>query len=555
MSGRWLRDRSVHAILVLSLGALLFGLLAWRESRRAEGTAELLMKDYASFVAEKLAREAAALRVFTARETPLKGEPEDSVPPRLALLRFFQARDTMGDLDLPEPRFPGVRYFFHYERASRRLELSGAPPPEAELEQLRAILDSYAPACGSHQLVSFGQLRSLAPASIAAVPREVEWSGWVQTGGQGEVRRVAGARFDDEEIVARYLRPLIENEDCACPTMLLPESLASVGSNRRAASFEIRDGRGVVRYRSEPWFENASRSVRALSGEIPLSGWTVAVSVNPKVVEPLLPFGGRDVPWLALAFLFTLIAASAGLAIHAHLRGAELLRVQQDFISNVSHELRTPLTRIRLFNELLLDGKQASFEKRSLYRRVIDRECRRLGFLVDNILDLSRHRRGTLRYDMAPLDLRHVVDEGLDAFRSASERGRYTIEEHLEDVPAVLGDADALQQVLVNLLDNAVKYSPAGSRVEVGLAARDGAVELLVRDEGPGIPLSEHDRIFEEFHRLETGDCQRVAGSGIGLALVRRIVDAHRGRVRLSSEPGKGSVFIVELPTADGAPT
>lgn len=121
----------------------------------------------------------------------------------------------------------------------------------------------------------------------------------------------------------------------------------------------------------------------------------------------------------------------------------------------------------------------------------------------------------------------------------------------MADVPGVLGDRSALQQVLINLLDNAVKYQSEPGRVMVGLAARNGEVELSVRDEGPGIPESKRERIFEAFYRLESGESQRVAGSGLGLALVRQAVSAHGGRVEVQSEAGRrGSTFVVAIPVA-----
>jgi two-component system phosphate regulon sensor histidine kinase PhoR len=279
----------------------------------------------------------------------------------------------------------------------------------------------------------------------------------------------------------------------------------------------------------------------------------VEVAVNPAVVQPLLPYGGKGVPWLVLTLLFVLVIGSPGLAVRSLRRDAELLRLQQDFIGNVSHELRTPLARIRLFNELLMEGRQTDPSKALRYREIIDRECRRLGFLVDKVLDFSRKKRNGRDLTRSELNLRQVIDDGLDSFRSLSDQGRFTLTEHLDDVPPVLGDANGLQQVLINLLDNAVKYSPEGASIEVELTAVNGVALLSVKDEGYGIPVAEQERIFGQFYRVESGEAQRSAGSGLGLSLVKHTVEAHGGRVRVQSQEGRGSLFVVEIPTIAGA--
>jgi two-component system sensor histidine kinase SenX3 len=294
-------------------------------------------------------------------------------------------------------------------------------------------------------------------------------------------------------------------------------------------------------------YDNASRVRRGLSNNIPFAGWTVEVAVDPGAVRPLLPYGGRDPSWLLLIVLGAVVVGSGALAATSLRRSAALVELRQAFIANVSHELKTPLARIRLLNELMLNGRQSDPERSSRYRRVIDRECRRLGFLVDNVLDFSRLEQTSRRADKAPVDLRSLTEETLESFRAASAEAPLSLSARLESVPAVLGDPAALSQVLINLLDNAVKYSRPGAPIEVVLTSRAPYVELAISDHGCGIPAEEQDRIFEAFYRAD-GVQNRVAGSGLGLALVWQAVTDHGGRVSCESVMDRGSTFVVRLP-------
>lgn len=536
-------------VVLVTVGAVLFGLLAWREANRAGGTAEVLMKDYASFIAERLVRQAAE-RFRTLMGPSREGrEAVDSSALGL-LLNHAQSMASGVSAELPVPDRPYIRYFFSYDAAAGNLQIRGKNVTDADRETLETALRALSPRCAGRRLVAFGSLGNLDPDFEPGERLGVDWSGWIHTSETGGVRYLCGALLDYEQAVEAFIVPLITGaDDCGCPTRLLPESLDHIPDARHAASFAVRDGRGEIRYRSEPLYESSPSVVHSLSMEMPFPGWTVEVAVNPAVVQPLLPYGGKGVPWLILTLLFLLVVTSGGLAVRSLRRSSELIRIQQDFVGNVSHELKTPLARIRLFNELLSAGAGADSNKSSHYRKVIDRECRRLSFLVNNVLDFSRRRRNGPEFGRSELDLRRVIDEGLEAFRSLSDQGRFTLTEHLDEVPRVLGDEYALQQVLINLLDNAVKYSPEGGSVEVRLTADDGVAILSVKDRGYGIPESEQTRIFDEFYRLDSGEAQRGSGSGLGLALVKHTVEAHGGRVRVLSHVGQGSVFLVEIPT------
>lgn len=368
------------------------------------------------------------------------------------------------------------------------------------------------------------------------------------------VLRIFGLRLDLRGSIDRFFAPVItDSDDCHCTSGLLPASLAGIKDVRQAASFILRDAERKVVYSSEPQY-NGEGVVQEIAPELPFAGWSIEVAINPAVVRPLLPYGGQGTPWFALALVAGLILGSGALAFAA-LRGeSQLFRLRQDFISNVSHELRTPLTRVRLFNELLVAGGQSDSEKSRHYRKVIDRECRRLTILIDNILDSSRLERGARKYGKTALDLRATLEDALESFRTASDEGRFRLESFLEPVGLVMGDSQALQQILINLLDNAVKYSPEGSLIEVRLTSEDNTARLSVTDHGCGIPKQEQERIFEPFYRIgaSAGKANGATGSGLGLALVLGAVQAHGGQVTLKSEPGTGSTFTITIPLQKG---
>lgn len=229
----------------------------------------------------------------------------------------------------------------------------------------------------------------------------------------------------------------------------------------------------------------------------------------------------------------------------------ELDRAKSDFVSIVSHELRTPLTSIQGFSELLLTRPPAGEGARRCLE-AIHREAERLGRIVADLLDLSRIESGRERaLGTAPLALGPLVDANVHLF--ASQSAAHTIERDLPPaLPPVLADQDALDRALKNLLANAIKYSPGGGpiRVWARVAEESGRVELGVEDRGVGIPAAALPGIFERYCRVPHPETAQVRGLGLGLALVKSLVEAQGGRIRVESEPGVGSRFIVSLPIA-----
>lgn len=231
-------------------------------------------------------------------------------------------------------------------------------------------------------------------------------------------------------------------------------------------------------------------------------------------------------------------------------RAVKLSRMKSDFVSNVSHELRTPLASIRVFGEFFKLGRVKDEAKAREYGEYIESESRRLTQIINNILDFSRIESGQKSYQFLPADIGEVIADTLKMFEVTLKQRDFAIEFESSNgsLPMLEIDADAITQALLNLLDNAVKYSGSSKSITVRLAREDGSIAISVADRGVGIPSDEHERIFERFHRVGTGLVHDVKGSGLGLAIVKHVVEAHGGHVTVHSEPGRGSIFTVHLP-------
>ena len=250
-----------------------------------------------------------------------------------------------------------------------------------------------------------------------------------------------------------------------------------------------------------------------------------------------------------IGFIDVMLLAGIGLVWANVRRELKLSRLKSDFVANVSHELKTPLALIRLYAETLELGRVPNQERKAEYYRVINKESRRLTQLINNILDFSRIEAGRKEYRLVPSDIGAVVRDVVESYRFAIEKLGFTLELELgEDLPPLELDPEALSQALINLLNNAIKYSPEQKAITVSVRREQDRVLLSVSDRGMGIPRSEHRRIFEKFYRVETSLVHTTKGSGLGLALVQHITEAHGGHVELSSTPGEGSRFTLSLP-------
>ena len=257
-----------------------------------------------------------------------------------------------------------------------------------------------------------------------------------------------------------------------------------------------------------------------------------------------------NIMWTGGAFVVLL--GAVGLAVGAVARQMRLSQMKSDFVSNVSHELRTPLSSIRVFGEYMRLGRVEKPEKIREYGEYIEAESRRLTQLINNILDFSKIESAEKKYHFCSTDIVELVQQTVAAFEVPLREHGLSVSFHAGPVPMLPIDKDAIAQVLVNLLDNAVKYSNGRKEVEVTVGTAGNEVRIMVRDHGIGIPAAEQKKIYEKFYRVGSTLVHDVKGSGLGLSIVMHVVKAHGGRVELVSAPGEGSTFTIVLPLALG---
>jgi two-component system phosphate regulon sensor histidine kinase PhoR len=229
-------------------------------------------------------------------------------------------------------------------------------------------------------------------------------------------------------------------------------------------------------------------------------------------------------------------------------RERKLSALKSDFVANVSHELKTPLALVRMFAELLQSGRVDDDAKRRQYLTIIVSESERLGALIENVLDFAKVERGKQAYEFVEGNVVDVVARAVEACRLRAERESVSLEyESDTGLPPVRLDERAIEIAVINLVDNAVKYAPDGRRVQVRVTRDADRVEIRVSDQGAGISSDDKKRIFERFVRGKSAVGRQVRGSGIGLALVKHIAEAHGGRVWVEDHLPKGSTFVISL--------
>jgi signal transduction histidine kinase len=347
---------------------------------------------------------------------------------------------------------------------------------------------------------------------------------------------VYGVQYNPEAVLS-ILRDVYDNSE------LLPATLIQGKRNRDVVDIAITDDEGTR------IFSPTAARPEALKAETPMglrfANLRVRAQIKPEYAGALIVGG---LPASRLPQLLTLLGLAAALTIVAVMqlrREAELSSMRSNWISSVSHELRTPLAQIRLYLDTVRLGRTADPSQQDWALSKVDRETTRLHHLVENVLRFSQV--GKAGSGMArPTDVTAEAQRIVDEFKPLVAARKISIDTHLAPVPSLALTPDSLRHILLNLLDNAVKYGPDGQTITVALTATTNDVQLVVADQGRGVPASERDEIWRAFSRGRAG--QETTGSGIGLSIVRDVVTQHGGRAWVDSPSTGGARFTVSFP-------
>ena len=524
----------IAALLLLTLGlAGAIALQAYRTFLGHRATAERVLRDNARLAAARFGQRAGMELYYVAFMPPIDAlwRVKGSLPSPERLGRGFEPDAA---------RFwRHTRYTFRMNLRTGEIEIAGIRPSVAAVHWLRDTLPV-------HARTVYDSTEHLAAIvrRVDGVRRAVVYT--VLPAKPGAARTALGFEADPLAFEPFYTMG-------AEKSPLLPRPLTGGVTYDSLGSAIVTDADGLELYRTSVQYQPTFAARDSFEGI--LGAMRVQVALRPDMA-PKLIMGGM--PRSNLPMLLSLLALTAGLVVAALLqlrREYELGRLRADFVSGVSHELRTPLAQIRMFSETLLLGRVRSDSERLRSIEIIDQEARRLTHLVENLLHFSRSERQVARLSPAPAPLSALVREAVEAFAPLAAARGMTLATDLADGLVALVDADAVRQMLLNLLDNAAKYGPAEQTVTVGLEAREGRARLWVDDEGPGIPAADRERIWERFWRLERDRGSSIAGTGIGLSVVRELVALHGGRAWAEDAPGGGggARFMIELPLAPQA--
>ena len=360
-----------------------------------------------------------------------------------------------------------------------------------------------------------------------------------------ERRALALVRADDH-------RTLIAQFDVAAVAELVPR-LAEARFPRERAAFRLFPPREPVAALA------ALRRIVAEAGQTatvvsrvglgpPLEGFAIAAELPGDPAAPLA-FRNRTLYIALLVLLYLGIGVGFGLTIREMRRAYKLSRMKTDFVANISHELRTPLTGVRLFAETLRAGRAEGPEEVRQCVAMLSTEADRLSRMVEKLLDWSRLEAGRTSLELERTEVPALLDRIGQAYRAQQLPASYQTELDPQ-LPPVNVDRDAMAQVVLNLLHNAVKYTGEDKRIRVRARRAGRNVAIEVEDNGPGVRPHERKRIFERFYRADDLLSRQTEGTGLGLAIAKKIVELHGGRIELDSRVGQGSTFRVLLPAA-----
>ena len=283
-------------------------------------------------------------------------------------------------------------------------------------------------------------------------------------------------------------------------------------------------------------------------------GWRLVLSID-SMAKYNTVVRQRVVPYLAIGcVLIIAMLVSAVLLARGFGRQVQLARLKNDLVATVSHELKTPLTAMRALVDTLLENDRLDQNTAREYLDLLATENARLSRLIDNFLTFSRLERNKFKFVFARVRPRQIVEQAVAAMGERARAPGCTLESLVAaELPEITGDGDALTTALLNLLDNAWKYTGEQKRIVVRADAHNGHVDFAVEDNGIGLSARDRQRVFDRFYQADQRLARTVGGCGLGLSIVQAIVEAHHGRVRVDSEPGRGSTFTIEIPAVTGS--
>ena len=521
-------------MLIVALAAFLT-YEAWDAARSHRATAKRAIQDYAKFAAwefsvstkevlySTLAFEFSPTGALDAHdlEGPLPG-PEILANPKSSHL--LCARDSS-------------RYFFRLDMRDGSFVTSGEVPAKAMRTWMTDTLPKNAKtykADWAYEVVS---------GSVEGHPRAVAYQ--LKRDRAGHPAVLYGFELCFAQFAATGLKKVMAGYAILPPSLTGGVPNDSV-SNDSIFSARVFDGGGHEIFRSAVQYPSMYVGAYKLDY---FGGLKTVIALRPGLAKTLLI---GELPSDRVPLLLGVFALSVGLAaigVAQLRRESELARLRSDFIASVSHELRTPLAQVRMFAETLLLGRVRSDEERLRSLQIVDQEARRLTHLVENILQFSRAEREAIRLAPVPAELGSQVREAVEAFAPVARSRHVQVQTALDADVVCVVDPGALRQILLNLLDNAVKYGPLGQTVTITVRRSGEHARIIVDDQGPGVPAEHRARIWEPYQRLESAVAAAVAGSGIGLAVVSQLVELHGGRAWTENAPGRGARFVVELPT------
>jgi len=523
------RSRMIIGLLILIL-LLVLGLV-WQASetmRSNRDTATQVLQDYARLVCDEFARRAMGEIGYYGYYAHINSIRQ----------RFVAGADILAeapvsesdDSDTPGGNLAQYRFLVDPETAEVRF----SSPPEIAaaievhlLQKSRDILAKPAPESGfviDHAIIE-GQAHSFVFAQ------------------SNDPDRVFGFAVNRSGLTDR-LQKLFERD------ALLPTSLAGGEITNEFIFLRFTDHNEQLLFESREAFNPYLLAFRDLTTEYEgiFEGHKIAAAIDSAVADSLV-IGG--LPRSRLPALVITVLLTVGLLIAAirqlYLEHA-LMKMRSNFVSEVSHELRTPLTQIRMFAETLLFERYKTADDKRRALEIINRESQRLIHLVENVLRFSGRNDDQRDLALSRIALAPLVQRVVDEFRPLAEGAGNSLQVDLDPRAEAAIDSDALRQILLNLLDNAVKYGPADQLVRVSLQRLPDSIRLSVSDQGPGVPPADREKIWGGYYRMERERHSAIAGTGIGLAVVRELVTLHGGSAWVDDSDDGGTCFIVEFP-------